>query len=371
MANGQRTYREMVAEARRQAMQGANGLPAQALKTLREEYATMLLEITQDVEAGRITQARADELRDQIDSALRRLTSRFPRALENARDEAIAAGVRAHREAAKELVSRSNASVAVAERFATVPEEVVEMAMRRRGLGGSTTMKTLVRRNVEEAAGSIDRAITSALGRGESQQRLTKRIAGHLARGDEELLDVLRRRGKAGRDLAEDIASTELTSEELGRSKRLLYDARRIAVSEISNHYDETEAVSMARSPVVDLVSWNTSAQHPNLDSSPDMCDGFEEYDPHGYGQGLYHPRTVPARPHPHCQCPKLAVTHEPQNFGTERPVPEKPEVGEGQLRDIMKRHERDAGRSVTDKYVKNQRRQMQRTINAIYNAPR
>lgn len=365
------TYNEIVIQARRDALAGDDGLTAQALQDLREEFADMILEINQDVEAGRITEARAERLRDSINDAMRRFANRAPVILENARDEAIRASVTAHEDATRRLVAQSQASVEVGERFAQVPDDVVEMAMRRRALGASTTFQTLINRNVQEAAGSIDRAITSALARGEANQELTKRIAGHLARNDEELLDVLRRRGKAGRDLAESVAGLDLTDDELQRSKRLLYDARRIAVTEISNHYDEADAVSMARSPVVDLIQWNTSAQHGGLDSSPDRCDYLEQANPHGYGVGLYHPETVPARPHPHCQCPKTAVTHRPENYGKTRDVPPKPEIDEDRMGEVLKRLEREEGRTVTDNYIQNEANGVQRMVDAIYENPR
>lgn len=371
MPNDRNDYTEMITEARRDALRGDGGIPAQAVDDLLEEYADMLLEITADVEAGRITERRAEALRESINSAMLRLQNRLPTLFANARDEAIQQSVTAHTRATERLLDEAQVSADVAERFASVPDDVVEMAMRRRVTGGANTFRTLVNRNVQEAADSIDEAITSALGRGEDYEELTKRIAGNLARNDEELLEVLRRRGKAGRDLAETVSSLDLTSDQLNRSRRLLFDARRIAVTEISNHYDEADAVSMARSPVVDLIQWNTSAQHPSLESSPDRCDYFEEANPHGYGVGLYHPETVPSRPHPFCQCPKTAVTHEPKDYGETREIPDRPEVSTERMEEILTRLEQEAGRTVTETYIQNEVEGAQAMINAIYENPR
>jgi hypothetical protein len=64
-------------------------------------------------------------------------------------------------------------------------------------------------------------------------------------------------------------------------------------------------------------------------------------------------------------------VTHRPENYGKTRDVPPKPEIDEDRMGEVLKRLEREEGRTVTDNYIQNEANGVQRMVDAIYENPR
>jgi len=375
MPDPQPTYNDRLIEARRDALGTPNdpsGIKQGVLRRMYEAYARMLVDVQSDVEDELITEERAEALRQSIGRSLQRLEDELVESVGGGKSDVVRAAIEAHRGATAAAAEAAGTTIDVGERWADVPDRVARYALQRRTVAGAETLRTIVRRNLQAVASDIDDAIVSSIGRGVSQQRLMQDLAAQMARQDEALQEVLSQMGQLGRDAAVGDGTTVLDEGDVKRARRLLYDARRIAVSEINSTYDEADKISAAQSPVVDLLRWRTSSRHDGLHSSPDACDVYERQDLHGYGAGLYHPDTVPSLPHPHCMCRVESVLRRRQDWGdpgARRPQPDRPAVERDTIRRIME--DAPGDRSVTDAHVQSQARMIERGIEAVYDQPR
>lgn len=340
---------------------------ANVLRQLYQEFARMLVRIEEEAGAGTISAERAEGLRRSIQQALSRLALRFEGILGDGASSAAQLAADGH---AAALASASRATgVAVSFSFTSVPVQALELMMVRRGLGLSTTFRTLVRRNVQGLAGDIDAFLTSAVARGVSNQRAARELATIMARNDPVLLRALESLGPRGGRTAKAIREGVQIDPGTARQVRsLLVDARRIAVSEINSAHDEADKLAARRSPVVDLLHWRTSGRHAGLPSSPDVCDIVAEADPHGYGPGLYHPETCPSLLHPYCQCTTSKVLRPPADWDKpKRPVPELRAIGERDVARILEAHTNEYSRSVTPKHIEAQLRAANQKLQAAH----
>lgn len=374
MPDPQPTYRESIAETRAEVF-GDSGVQAAVVAGMRRALAQMLVDLQADVEAGTVTPERAAALRESIDQALQRYRDQAVVILEEGRREAIQQAVHGHRAGLTAIVQQTDVAagtIAVGDSFADVPETVLEIGMRRRAIGGAATMRTLVTRNVQEAASDIDNAIESAIGRGVDNQRLAQDIANMLAQGDSELQQIMRELGR-GRGIEVDPSADPVTIDEdaLHRAQRLEYDARRIAVSEVNSHYHEADVISGVRSPVVDLVRWQTSMLHTREKRYvPDVCDFLEQADLFGYGAGLYHPAGVPSLVHPHCQCRLETVLKDPEDYGSgNRALPDERELSKTSVGDLLR--DMEGERTVTETYAERQTEMLNEHLSAAFEAGR
>jgi hypothetical protein len=75
------------------------------------------------------------------------------------------------------------------------------------------------------------------------------------------------------------------------------YASMRLARTEINNAFHAVSVNHSIDKPWVEHMKWHLSGSHPK----PDVCDAYA----HGgtKGDGLYPPRDVPRKPHPHCFC--------------------------------------------------------------------
>src|SRR5690606_16184845 len=90
---------------------------------------------------------------------------------------------------------------------------------------------------------------------------------------------------------------------EAKRVKSILYDSRRIAVSEINNHLRLANQASLVQGHVVKAATWQLSGRHAGLPSSPDECDDLATQDKYGLGPGAHLVEYWPDAPHPFCGC--------------------------------------------------------------------
>lgn len=361
-------YNRALATARQKAL-SEDGPQRTLIRRLNESYARMLADIAGDADEGRITEERAEALRRSVNRAMLRMEQSTREAFVEQRRRAMEMAVEGHVRGTRLTVEGTSAQIDAAAAFAEVPDRVLREGMRRRPTGGAQTFRSLIRRGLQESAAEIDEIITSAVGRGVSNQRLARDLAIEMAAGDEEILDILENRVTVGRRSPGAIAELFDDEQMARRVRSLLNDARLIAVHEINSHYDEANAIAHAQSPVVDLVRWRLSSQHGGS-YAPDMCDVMAQQDLHGYGAGMYHPETVPSLTHPRCQCWKEAVIRPRSEWGApNRPRPDRPKVAESGVRKVLE--ETEGQRTVTDKYVQNQTSRLNAMIGLTYENPR
>lgn len=102
-------------------------------------------------------------------------------------------------------------------------------------------------------------------------------------------------------------------------ASQIAYRAARIARTETMVAQAEALVQGAIDSPVVAYVQWSLSTRH----SEPCACEPIAELDLYGHGPGVYDPRNVPVRPHPHCLCVLTHVLRSRSEWGQERgPVP-------------------------------------------------
>jgi flagellar biosynthesis/type III secretory pathway protein FliH len=347
--------------ASREELLREGGLRDQQLRQLRESFARFLADVVEDQEEGRITEERAEALRSNIRQRMADLGREWAGQIENGAREAAQLAADGHAEGLES--ASEEAGIDVGANFAAVPQAALEGMFARRGLpfGENTiseTFQTLVARNVEEAAEDIDRAITSAVARGVSNQRLTREIAQELAGDDEELREVLSNLGaRGGRTLDAIEEDVEVPSGDLNRAKSLLYDARRIAVTEINNAHTAADDRANVKSPVVVYVRWTTSSRHEQGRWYPDVCTFLEQWDHIGEGAGVFPAAVAPANPHPFCMCWRRAIVRPESDWGDPMPEPERAEVpDESEVAEALREWSGEEGREITENFARRQR---------------
>jgi len=361
-------YIQALSDARARIV-GDGGLGQRTAAEMRRALAQMLVDLNRDVENEKLTARRAERLRANIERGLQRFRDQALVVLEDGRRQAIEQAVEGHTAGLAALAEQAPpaaGTIEVGGAFADVPEAVLQTAMTRRAIGGAETFRTLINRNVQEVARDLDDVIESGVGRGVSQQRLTKGITEQLTRNDPELKDLAQTMGRErGVEVEGDEDPIPITEEELDRAQRLEYDARRIAVTEINSHYHEADVIAAVQSPVIDLLRWQTSSQHTaDKRYVPDVCDFLEAADVQGYGPGLYHPAAAPSHAHPFCQCRYEKVFFDPEDYGSGmRDLPRERELSETDVEDLLT--DLEGNRSITEKYVKRQREVAQQHLDA------
>lgn len=322
------------------------------LRRLRTEYAEMLLAITEATTGGQITEQRAREMKATINAEMNDLERRLSRTLERGTLSAAEDAAAGHRRGLR--AASAATGVDVTQSFNDVPAQVLEDLMVRRDLGVATTFKSLIRRNLQDAARDIDRYLAQSIGRGITYDAAGRELAALMAREDPELLNTLRQLGAKGGRLREGILGTDVSDlPRLTEARGLLFDARRILITETNASFYESNRASMQRSPAVDLAQWTLSARHHNLPSSPDICTLYSEEDLHGFGPGLYHPASAPAQPHPFCMCSLAPTFLPPERWGEERELPSPRELTQDDVRAALERQASSSSRSITDARVR------------------
>jgi hypothetical protein len=87
------------------------------------------------------------------------------------------------------------------------------------------------------------------------------------------------------------------------------YASMRTARSEINNAFHATSIKQAAEKPWINQMKWTLSSSHPK----PDLCD---QYAAGGKdGDGIYAPKDVPRKPHPHCFCVITPVSPDEDAF--------------------------------------------------------
>lgn len=278
-------------------------------------FAEALARIIRDVQEGAITPERGAALARQIKTILAAFARQSEQITSTSIRQTIDEVVRAHSLATGSLFRAVGMAGTVS--FDAVPARALRAILSR--TRNAATFQTLFRRRIVNLAPEVDRFVEAAVSRGVGAGRATLDLARILANGDarltaaiakltpppatvEEMISAdIRRELQAGVGQI-DLESYGIREADVADLRSLLYDARRIQVSETNNAYREANAESMKESPIVMAAKWGLSSRH----FIPDECDVLATADFYGYGPGYYPPEKWPIGPHPFCGCSQV-----------------------------------------------------------------
>ena len=190
----------------------------------------------------------------------------------------------------------------------------------------SALFKSVAQGATDGVLAEIDGVLVRGAARGADTRTVARRIAARLSEGDpalraavETLSKSLRRSGRTLTSYAD--AAVDL-DEDLGRARKLLSDARRVARTEILSAQLEADALAQYLSPVVRATRWQLSGAHPFTGCE---CEVYAMSDLYGLGGGVFPTNAVPGRPHPHCSCVLSAVTRGPAEWDRPKPAADRP----------------------------------------------
>jgi hypothetical protein len=103
--------------------------------------------------------------------------------------------------------------------------------------------------------------------------------------------------------------------------RKMAFNARRIAYSEVHNARAEAEVTHFAIDPMIGAVRWTLSPYRGEV-VVPDVCDVLASSDFYGLGPGVYPIGKVPPPPHPFDRCERMPVTRAVSAAGAAKPYP-------------------------------------------------
>jgi hypothetical protein len=171
----------------------------------------------------------------------------------------------------------------------------------------------------------------------------------------------------------EEVGQGDLVSEDSDFSmdslSELYNNTKRVLSHEAAVSADETGKSLVALNPAVDFAKWELSFRHNTLSSSPDVCDVFASIDPYGYGEGVWHKKTIPSLPHPHCECRQSVILADPSDWGSSREVPDEPSFSKDAIEGLME--DVEGKRTVTEAHVDNQSSLLKELVSKAHENPR
>lgn len=377
MADPQPTYNERIVQARQQIL---DRVRSGRLERVRRGIARALAQVQQEAPSGPLTPETARQLRQQYEATLQQLRSDLVAATEAQRSQAVQETADAHEEALIAAAIAAGLFGSEEEAREQVPP-IGEWAPRfreririniqvRRGLSDDMEPEAYITRILSSVGSEIDSAIGAATGESGGVEEAAQRTASEVARdigaaiADDDLSEALDSVGLGA-------LVDEKSSFDLQGAKQLGSNLRRVISHEVASVADEAGKTLSALNPAVDLVRWELSARHHTLASSPDICDVLANADLYGYGDGVYHPATVPSLPHPHCECRQSTILKPVSEWfsGDDREIPHEPYVPDDDVRGLM--DGMDGDRTVTEAHVVNQSDMLRRVLSAVHENPR
>lgn len=299
----------------------AYALNRTGVERLYRAFAEVLNRLAAEEGTSILTREHAERFRQQVDAMLRALQQELTRTTEASVGSTLVDLVEIHRQATNALFRQAGLTMAVRLNFDAVPARALAAMLSR---PGAVDFQTLYRRKIQAFAPEIDTFLDAAVARGVSAGRAAKDLARIMARDDPKLTALLDRATGITKDLhrgagAIDYEAYGLDEVDAKEIRGLLYDARRIQVSETNNALRAANDAAVAESPTVLATQWQRSGRH----HVPDVCDVLAETDAYGYGPGFYPAGKFPVAPHPHCGCyAGQAKFRSPKDWNNPKPAP-------------------------------------------------
>lgn len=298
------TYRDALLAAR----QAGYAINRQGLEAIERAYADLLNKLLLDAREGFIDSRRAEQLRQEIFSALATFERQAQRLTELTIGHTMSTIQEIHSRVTARLIREyAGEKSGIRVTFDRLQERALAALVARSQ--NAANFQTLYRRKIANLAPEIDRYLNAAVTSGVSAGRGTLDLARIMANDDPRLLAALDqlRDGPVGNLREElhagidnvDFKAYGLDDLDVKGLRSLLYDARRIHVSESNNASRESNTAALNESPVVTAATWQRSGRH----HIPDACDVLASANLYGYGPGMFPPDKWPLAPHPFCGC--------------------------------------------------------------------
>jgi hypothetical protein len=231
-----------------------------------------------------------------IRTAYNELGVRIQDAIANNRMIAFADVHRIWREAGRTALSTAGVSGLA---FGAVGTPPITILGAFENLGGAARhWKTALRGHLANAQDEANTIVRVALANGVPARELARRLRPYV-QGAEDFHQAFV--GDAFKKVR--LADRQLPPHLRGAARRMRYNARRIAESEISNARAEAELQHYAQDPLIDGILWRT-ARSRGTTRTPDICDILEETRFFADRPPGYFPlNQVPLPPHPHDRC--------------------------------------------------------------------
>jgi hypothetical protein len=180
---------------------------------------------------------------------------------------------------------------------------------------GEIPWRTLISRHVANAAGEVRAIITRGITHQVDPDALARALRPYM-QGAEAFHAAFGSFDDATRRMLQ-VQSGPLAD----AAKRLNFNARRIAFSELHNARQEAEVQHFALDPLVEAVGWRLSPYRGPYARIPDICDVLAQQDFYGLGPGVYPVDAVPVPPHPHDKCERVPIVRKWAERGTPKPM--------------------------------------------------
>lgn len=354
-------------EYQRRLARGRRIIMRQSLQDLESDIINAWLQelsgVTRAMHSGNLSPEAADRLQREILNAIQRWGGRVDGITKNISERSINNIRRLH----ERLLGQ--AEVEINYSFDGFNVDALEGMFVRRDLNIVDSFKTMSNLNVSKTVkGPLQDVLTEAAKGAQSWQDVTSdvaRLLSYSTGGDEIDMSAVRM-ATEGSDLSvmdvmsgrlDELDMSSLSDEMEARVreavKRMNFNARRIAQTEIDVAAHEGERVAAVRNPIVKALQWKTSGRHDNIRSSPDVCDVFEEYDFYGIGGGTFFAETLPAKPHPFDGCTRLYVIRDVQEWGAAKAEPVKPaSVTQQEVVEVLARNRNSKSRELTPNFI-------------------
>lgn len=186
-------------------------------------------------------------------------------------------------------------------------------------LNPAGTWRTLLRNHIAEAAREANSIIRTALMAQVGPDEVARRLRRYVI-GSEPFQKIFSEVPTLTGDVFK-LDLRTLPAAERGAAREMVYNAERIAFSELHNARAEAEVQHMVNDPYIKAVQWTLSPDRGSL-TEPDECDYLAETDFYGMGPGVFPVDSVPSPPHPFDRCELRPITRATDEIQQPKPQP-------------------------------------------------
>lgn len=315
------------------------------------QYLFQVSEIAESLERGTVDIEDVDNLINQIKSALDAFYSKVEPTTKKAILETLDYVERVQATALKSFITDQKLNVAFS--FTGMKTDAYNNMFLKRGLNIVKSYVSVTKRNGSKVmVEQLERAIEESIRTGAAWKKTQAEIARVLALGNDSIQEALKQvQDKKTFSIA---SFKNLDDETYKGIKTLLYDARRIANTEVLTAIHEGELQAAIRNPLIKSVQWNLSGRHRAIQSSPDICDVYAAADLYGLGSGQYYPENAPSKPHPNCGCNLTFKVRSFNEIQKAKPKPRGPGNISGlMVTEYMEQNVNEFSRTLTPAFIK------------------